>query len=970
MLELTFLSGNQRGRSSRLTFQRAWFGRQPTCDFVIEGEQVSRIHFVIQKRGDDYVLIDNKSTNGTFVDGQRTAAATIRPGQRIMAGGNVIEVREAVGEAVGFRFVAEWKGAEGDVQIIERAAITLGRKNICHIQLNEPAISPVHAEIRGGPDGVWITDQSSGAGVYIDGRRVVKQQLRQGNVVTIGLFEITIGLAEGICFLGIRLRSKDSQVLPENLPELYREVVAASQPSGASEAKPSASIAAQPNWIQDSAPIWVPTTDILPNRFRARMVLVTVVAVVAWGAYALAVGRHSVYIPGPTAKVHSTANARFSKRLDQYELPSECGACHSAFAGVQSANCQICHAAIRAAGIHERRGLACASCHSEHKGGQFDIARNVGAGCQAAGCHTSVHETQKFILVKQAPLAKQDLPEGVTTVPTVAFEAPFRKSGDGIHIQHADLKGDCGSCHIDGENPKIKTPRATMRGRCLACHGFGPEATLRQRCYSCHFEHPTKAPEKVLAALRFPDSPTPAKALLTGSNLSGVLLFMGVLAGVPLLYFMMMAARFRLDHGKARTAARLRVPVMIGPGEQQAPAPVAPKPTDNQTPGGNLRPQISLDLCVGCGACVQVCPFNVLEVVNEKAIAARLDDCTGYAACIAECPTDAIKLVSGGAMQTVELPVYDECLETNVSGLYLAGEVTGKALIKVAINQGKQVVDAILKNRPQPGEPYDVIVVGAGPAGTSAALSALKEGLSVLVLEQGTTANTIRNYPRQKFVMAEPVMIPVYGPLWMEDSSKEDLVERWQQMITSTGLVIHENEKVLRLVQGSGHFLVQSSKGEYGGARVVLAIGRRGSPRKLGVPGEDSAKVAYNLLDADAYAGKAICVVGGGDAGIETANGLARADLGNRVWLVHRGEDFSKAKPRNEKKIKKSMETGRVKVFFNAGVVEIRKRSVSVQSPAGTEEIDNDFVFVQVGGESPKKFLSECGIEFSQRALG
>jgi putative YpdA family bacillithiol system oxidoreductase len=395
----------------------------------------------------------------------------------------------------------------------------------------------------------------------------------------------------------------------------------------------------------------------------------------------------------------------------------------------------------------------------------------------------------------------------------------------------------------------------------------------------------------------------------------------------------------------------------------------APKPTDNQAPGGNLRPRIDLDLCVGCGTCVHVCPFNVLEVVNEKAIAARMEDCTGFAACVAECPTEAIVLVSGGAMQTVELPTYDANLETNVPGMYLAGEVTGKALIKVAINQGKKVVEAILKN-PGSGAPYDVIVVGAGPAGTSTALAAQSEGLKVLVLEQGTQANTIRNYPRQKFVMAEPVMIPVYGPLWMEDTSKETLLERWQQIIASTGLAIQEEEKVLRVVQNPSHFEVHSTKGVYQGARVVLAIGKRGSPRKLGVTGEDSPKVAYNMLDADAYRGKAICIVGGGDSGIEAACGLARPDLECKVWLVHRTEDFSRAKPRNQKKIKKAMDENRVTAFFNAAVAEIREHSVVVTTPDGNQEIDNDFVFVMVGGENPKKFLNDCGIEFSQRPLG
>src|SRR6266545_1406852 len=136
MLELIFLEGNQRGRVIRLTFQKAWFGRQPTCDFVIDGDSVSRTHFAIEQRGDDYVLIDNKSTNGTFVNGLRKVDVTLRPGDRIIAGSNVMQVREVEGErGAVFRFVVEWKEAVEVGQVIERSAIVLGRKNVCHIQL-------------------------------------------------------------------------------------------------------------------------------------------------------------------------------------------------------------------------------------------------------------------------------------------------------------------------------------------------------------------------------------------------------------------------------------------------------------------------------------------------------------------------------------------------------------------------------------------------------------------------------------------------------------------------------------------------------------------------------------------------------------------------------------------------------------------------------------------------------------------
>jgi thioredoxin reductase/ferredoxin len=780
-------------------------------------------------------------------------------------------------------------------------------------------------------------------------------------MVTIGPFDIAFSLTGEICILAIQDRTAELQEAPKYVPGQYRDVVVAPRRAEGGQAKPSAAITASPRWLQGRAPIWVPTSDILPNRFRSRTLLLFILGVLVWTAIAFARKWDSAYSPGAVAQVHATAG---------------CASCHSDFVRVSDANCQRCHANRAAIDIHKRKNVGCVDCHSEHRGASFDIARDAGGGCQAAGCHVTVHAAEKRILVRQGA------PEpGLHVPPAVALAAHF-EAGDAMHDKHARLRASCAACHTGGDfslveaEPAIRAREVkAIRMRCLACHGFGPEGTLRERCYSCHLEHPMGNPAAVLTKLRFPAVPA-TRPRLAGVLPSGLLVFFGALVGVPAFFIAGMAGLIRVDHARFRAAIERRVRSAPA-GRTTAPAPsvevdarAGPKTSDNQAPGGNLRPLINLDLCVGCGTCVHVCPFNVLEIVNEKAIAARLEDCTGYAACAAECPTDAITLVKGGALQTMELPAYDANLETNIPGLYLAGEVTGKALIKVAINQGKKVVESILKSPLERGAQYDVIVVGAGPAGTSAALAAKAEGLNVLVLEQGNQGNTIRNYPRQKFVMAEPVMIPVYGPLWMEDTSKESLLERWQEIVATTGLVIQEEEKVLRVIQAPGHFVVQSAKGEYRGARVVLAIGKRGSPRKLGVPGEDSSKVAYNLLDAEAYRGKAICIVGGGDSGIEASCGLARADLQNRVSIVHRTEDFGRAKPRNQKKIGKAMDEGRVNAFFNSVLTRIRENSVTVKTPAGLEEIDNDYVFVMAGGENPKKFLTECGIEFSQRPLG
>ena len=969
MLELVFVQGSDRGRVVPLTFQKAWFGRQPTCDIVLQGDGISRVHFGIVRRGAYYVLIDNKSTNGTVVNRVQATEVTLCAGDQISAGDQVILVREASAEPLGFRFVAEWLGGDASVQVFPANTVLLGRQNICQIQLNEPAVAAVHAELERRPDGIWISDKSSGAGVYVNGQRVVNQQLRNQDRIRISPFEIVVSLRDDMCALLVHM-ARTATTSHAALPENYREVVKAPE-ERPGEALPSSAIAGLPIWLQEKAPIWVPTSDILPNRFQSKALLAALLAVLGCVGVAWAAGWHGFYAPGAVSKFHTALT---------------CSSCHPGFAGVSNDACRSCHsdvlpAKVTAAEAHARKGVGCTSCHSEHRGVDAAIQTNVGDGCQAAGCHVTVHKKQKaFLAGKTAPRSR--IP------PAVAFEARFgnleKDPEDPMHLVHGTTtQGNCASCHTDGD-PKIAISPEEMRIRCLACHGFGPEATLRSRCYSCHFEHATATQDVLANKLRFYD----ANFGDTG-DLGGLGLLLAALTGAPLLYFGAMAVNFRREQrsSSARTIASLIAPRGTPAEEERAPRNpgrsltqvilaqkvlrefLKPKPQETPPSKANIRPRIDLDLCVGCAACVHVCPFNVLEIVNEKAIAARLDDCTGYSACAAACPTEAIQLVTGGPARTMELPVFGENLETNVPGLYLAGEVTGKALIKVAINQGRTVVDSILKNRPFSVNGYDLIVVGAGPAGISTSLAARSAGLNVLTLEQGSVANTIRNYPRQKFVMAEPVSIPVYGPLFMQDSSKESLLERWDEMIAKTGLKVRQEERVLSVAQRPGEFLLKTTKGEYIGARVVLAIGRRGSPRKLGVPGEDSTKVTYNLLDAEAYRKKAICVVGGGDSGIEAANGLARADLENRVSLVHREENFSASKPRNQTKIQTLMEEGRIQAFLGAAVVAIGEHSVKVKVANAIEEIQNDFVFVMIGGENPKKFLSDCRIQFSQRPL-
>ncbi len=377
--------------------------------------------------------------------------------------------------------------------------------------------------------------------------------------------------------------------------------------------------------------------------------------------------------------------------------------------------------------------------------------------------------------------------------------------------------------------------------------------------------------------------------------------------------------------------------------------------------GKKMHPAVNRSVCVGCGSCVRSCrEKDVLAVINGKSTLVNPLACRCWGDCERNCVTGAIKLVEYGQKLKVRVPRTDENFESNVKGIYIVGSLTGAALIKEAINQGRIAVNHIMKGTFPPDLPT-VMVIGAGPAGLSAMLSCRKFGLPVICFEKDRTANTIRNFPKKKFVMGEPVEMPIVGPLWVGDASRERLLAAWEGILEKAGACIATGSRLEMIEKKDGRFQVTISGKIHACDKVILALGNRGVPRKLGVPGEDGENVYYNLLEADEFSGSTVTVIGAGDSAIEAALALQRN--GCRVTLLVRGDGFPKAKARNQERIGQAIAAGQVRVFYNVQPLEIGADSIAFSSGGETHREKTDSVFVMAGGELPFALLEKIGIE-------
>jgi len=388
------------------------------------------------------------------------------------------------------------------------------------------------------------------------------------------------------------------------------------------------------------------------------------------------------------------------------------------------------------------------------------------------------------------------------------------------------------------------------------------------------------------------------------------------------------------------------------------------------------HPRINPYLCLGCSSCVRACPEgNVLAVVQGRARLVRASHCVGYGYCQEACPVGALTVGLGDIQSRPDIPILSAELETSVPGVFIAGELGGLALIRHAMQQGSQVVRTIGDRLRSHGLahkgqcPHDVLIVGCGPAGIAAALQAKDLGIRYLVIEQSDLGGTVRKYPRNKLTMVQPIELPFLGRLPGPQYTKEELLELWEKVIRRAGIEIRFQVTLVGLErQPDQTFLAQTSAGTIHCRHVVLALGRRGTPRRLGVPGEESEHVLYQLTDAAGYTGSSILIVGGGDSAVEAATALA-VQPGNRVTLSYRRSAFVRLKQRNEERIARFSAEGGVRVLFNSQVRRIEPGSAVIQIGAAENvretTIRADYVFVLAGGEPPYPLLKKIGVRFN-----